>query len=36
MNLGYFFFNTQELISLGKLRQLNLMFVPTEVNCAAE
>lgn len=36
VNLGHFFFNIQELISLGKQRQLNLTFVPIKANCAAE
>lgn len=36
VNLGHLFFNIQELIGLGKLRQLNLTFVPIEANYAAE
>ena len=36
VNLSHFFFNIQELISLGKLRQLNLTFVPIKANYAAE
>lgn len=36
VNLGYLFFNIQELIGLGKLRQLNLTFVPIDANYVAE
>lgn len=36
VNLGHLFFNIQELIGLGKLRQLNLTFVPIDANYVAE
>lgn len=36
VNLGHFFFNIQELISLGKLSLLNLMFVPIKADYATE
>ena len=36
VNLGHFCFHIQELINLGKLRQLNQMFVLIEASFAAQ